>query len=52
MFNYEEYNATKFEEDGCRNEVKIGIDYFDFYYYYKTEKNRKLSLYKITKYAV
>lgn len=35
IFNYEEYDATKVEEDGLKNEVMIGIDYFDFYYYYK-----------------
>ncbi|CAD8133782.1 unnamed protein product [Paramecium octaurelia] len=52
MFNYEEYKVVKIENNGLQNEVIIGIDYFDLYYYYTTEKQQKYSFYKIAKLMV
>ncbi|CAD8133960.1 unnamed protein product [Paramecium pentaurelia] len=52
MFNYEEFKVIKIENNGQQNEVIIGIDYFDFYYYYTSQKQQKYSFYKIAKWMV
>lgn len=49
MFNYKEFKLIKLENDGYKNEVIIGIDYFDFYFSYLTKKNSKFTFYKLAK---
>ncbi|CAD8143099.1 unnamed protein product [Paramecium pentaurelia] len=52
MFNYQEYNLLKIENNEQMSEVIIGIDYFDFYYYYTKKKQQNYSFCKITKWMV